>query len=67
MSEPEDHPVDKLAVQRLRKRVEGFAVGLGLDFDAMQQIIERVVADMPFGADDGRLMEARRRLLFATE
>jgi hypothetical protein len=66
MTDPDPPPVDKLAVQRLRRQVKGFAIGLGVDIEAMQQIVEKVVADMPDRDDDDRLMEARKRLLVAT-
>lgn len=67
MTEPEP-PVDKLAVQRLRRQVDGFARGLGVDVETTRQIVEKVVADMMTGRDDDdRLTEARKRLLIATE
>ena len=67
MTEPEPPPVDKLAIQRLRRQVDGFARGLGVDIDVTRQIVEKVVADMPDRDDDQRLMEARKRLLIATD
>jgi hypothetical protein len=67
MNEPEPPPVDRLTVQRLRRQVDEFARGLGVDGEATQQIVEKVVADMPDRSEDDRLMEARKRLLIATE
>lgn len=65
MSETPPGPVDKAAVQRLVRRVDGFARGLGLDGDTMRQIAEGVIADMPSCLDEERVMEARKRLLLA--
>jgi hypothetical protein len=67
MTEPEPLPVDRLAVQRLRGQVDRIARGLGVDVEATRQIVEKVVADMPDRDDNERLMEARKRLLIATE
>lgn len=51
----------------IRRQVDGFARGLGVDVEATRQIAEKAVADMPDRDDDQRLMEARKHLLIATE
>ena len=65
MNEEPSGPIDKAAVQRLVRRVDGFARGLGLDGDTMRRIAEGVIADMPSRSDEERVMEARKRLLLA--
>jgi hypothetical protein len=54
VTEPEPPPVDRLAVQRLCRQVDGFARGLGIDVETTRQIVEKVVADMPDCDDDAR-------------
>ena len=57
--------MDMVAVQRLIRRIEGFARGLGVNGEALRQIAEGVVGDMPDRLDEERLTEARTRLLLA--
>lgn len=66
MSEELSGPVDQAAVNRLLRRLDSFARGLGLDDATARQIAGEVAADIPFGADEERLAEARRRMLTAT-
>jgi hypothetical protein len=67
MSEASPNPIDKAAVQRLMRRVEGFARGLGLDDASARRIVEAVVADMPSRLDEERVAEARVRMITAAE
>lgn len=67
MSEPSAGPVDRAAVQRLMRRVEGFARGLGLDDASARRVVEAVVADMPSRLDEERVAEARVRMISAAE
>ncbi|MGH1574965.1 hypothetical protein ACRAWG_35420 [Methylobacterium sp. P31] len=52
--------------QRLTRRLDGFARGLGLDGATTREIVKKVLADMPTRTDDERLMEARKRMLVAS-
>jgi len=54
------------AAQRLIRRLDGFARGLGLEGAITRKIVEKVLADMPSRTDDERLMEARKRMLMAS-
>jgi hypothetical protein len=54
------------ATQRMMRRLDGFARGLGLDEAATRQIVEKVVADMAMRTDEERLMEARARMIEAS-
>jgi len=53
------------AIQRMMRRLDGFARGLGLDEAATRQIVERIAADMPERTDEERLETARNCLLAA--
>lgn len=67
MSEPSAVPIDRAAVQRLVRRLDGFARGLGMDATTAQQIVESVVADMPSRLDEERAIEARTRMIIAAQ
>ncbi|MCJ2101225.1 hypothetical protein [Methylobacterium sp. E-046] len=67
MNEQEPPPIDRLAIQRVLRRVDGFAPGLRLDDATARRVVEEVITDMPTRTDDDRLMEVRKRLLIATE
>lgn len=61
----EEHNPDPEAIQRLMRRLHGYAQGLGLDDATTRQIVERVIADLP-NADDVHLQaEARQWMLQA--
>lgn len=66
MSDDASGRVDRAAVNRLLNRLNGFAYGLGLDETTARQIAEEVAAAIPFGADEERVVEARKRMLAAT-
>ena len=53
------------AVQRVMRRLDGFARGLGLGEATTRQIVEKVAADMPMRSDEERLVEARARMILA--
>jgi pantoate kinase len=63
VSEATPDLIDEGAVQRLIKRVEGFARGLGLDDASTRRIAEAFVADMPSRLDEEQMVEARTRML----
>ncbi|MBY0251843.1 MAG: hypothetical protein K2X54_10750 [Methylobacterium organophilum] len=48
------------------RRLEGFAVGIGLDEETTRHIVERVITDMPLASDDDRLARARNWMLIAS-
>ena len=64
MSE-EPYSKHEVIVARLVQRLHGYAQGLGLDDNALRQIVERVIADMPDADDVDRLVEARNWMLIA--
>ncbi|MCJ2101040.1 hypothetical protein [Methylobacterium sp. E-046] len=55
----------KAEVQRMMRRLIGFARGLGLDEATIRRIVRQVAADMPSRMDDERLVEARLRMVAA--
>ncbi|KNY21615.1 hypothetical protein [Methylobacterium sp. ARG-1] len=59
-------PADRIAVQHMMRRLDGFARGLGLDEAATRQIVEKVAADMVDQPDEERMMEARNRMIVAS-
>lgn len=54
------------AIQRMMRRLDGFARGLGLDEAATQRIVEQIVAEMPDRDDEARLDAARQRMIVAS-
>jgi hypothetical protein len=66
MSEDLDPLRRQGAVQRMMRRLDGFARGLGLDGAVTRQIVEQVAVDMPAVTDEERLVEARSRMILAT-
>lgn len=66
MSEDPEPPRRQGAIQRMMRRLEGFARGLGLDEAATRQIVEQVDADMPGETDEERSVEARMRMIVAS-
>ncbi len=68
MPEPANSNIkaEAAAIQRLMRRLDGFARGLGLDEPATRQIVEKVAADMPVRSDEERLIEARTRMMEAS-
>lgn len=67
MSEATPNPISEGAVQRLMRRVEGFARGLGLDDASTRRIVEAVVADMLSRLDEECVAEARVRMISPAE
>ena len=65
MSDDAD-PNRQIVIERLMRRLEGFAVGIGLDEETTRHIVERVITDMPLASDDDRLARARNRMLIAS-
>ena len=63
MSEAASGPADQATINRLLRRLDSFASGLGLDDAAARRIAREVVADMPSRLDEERLAEARTRML----
>jgi hypothetical protein len=59
MSEDPEAAYERSATQRMMRRLDGFARGLGLDEAATRQIVEKVAADMAMRTDEERLPEAR--------
>jgi hypothetical protein len=53
-------------VRYMMDRLQAFAHGLGLDEAATQQIVEKVLADMPIRSIQERLTEARARMVGAS-
>ena len=51
--------------QRMMRRLDGLARGLGLYEAATREIVMRIAADMPGRPDKNRLETARRALLAA--
>ncbi len=51
------------AVQRMMRRPDGFARGLGLDEVAPRRIVEQIAAAMPDQDDEARLDAARQRII----
>lgn len=56
----------EIVIERLMKRLEGFAVGIGLDQETTRHIVDRVITDMPLASDDDRLARARNWMLIAS-
>jgi len=56
---------ERAEVQRMMRRLAGFAGGLGLDESATRRIVRQVATDMPSRMEDERLVEARLRLVAA--
>jgi hypothetical protein len=54
------------AAARLMMRLVRFARGLGVDEATIQQIVERVITDMPLRSDEQRLARAHIWLLIAS-
>ena len=52
-------------VQRVMRRLAGFARGPGLDEAITSQTVRQVAADMSSRMDDERLIEARMRMIAA--
>ena len=52
-------------VQRMMRRLTGFAHGLRLDEAVTLRIVRQVAADMSSRMDDERLIEARMRMIAA--
>lgn len=65
MSDDAD-PNREIVIERLMRRLEGFAVGIGLDEETTRHIVERVITDMPLASDDDRLVRARNWMLIAS-
>ncbi|ONF47981.1 hypothetical protein [Methylobacterium radiotolerans] len=65
MSDDAD-PNREIVIERLMRRLEGFAVGIGLDEETTRHIVERVITDMPLASDDDRLARARNWMLIAS-
>ncbi|GAN50737.1 MULTISPECIES: hypothetical protein [Methylobacterium] len=65
MSDDAD-PNREIVIERLMRRLEGFAVGIGLDEEMTRHIVERVITDMPLASDDDRLARARNWMLIAS-
>lgn len=65
MSDDAD-PNRQIVIERLMRRLEGFAVGIGLDEETTRHIVERVITDMPLASDDDRLARARNWMLIAS-
>lgn len=59
-------PNREIVIERLMRRLEGFAVGIGLDEETTRHIVERVITDMPLASDDDRLARARNWMLIAS-
>jgi hypothetical protein len=62
----EADPNREIVIERLMARLEGFAVGIGLDQETTRHIVERVITDMPLTSDDDRLARARNWMLIAS-
>lgn len=56
----------EIVIKRLMKRLEGFAVGIGLDQETTRHIVDRVITDMPLASDKDRLARARNWMLIAS-
>jgi len=56
---------ERAAIQRMMRRLNGFARGLSLDEAATRKIVEQVVADMPERSDEEHLIAARHRMIMA--
>lgn len=65
MSDDAD-PNREIVIERLMRRLEGFAVGIGLDEETTRHIVERVITDMPLASDDDRLARAPNWMLIAS-
>lgn len=65
MSDDTD-PDREIVIERLMKRLEGFAVGIGIDQETTRHIVDRVLTDMPFASDEDRLARARDWMLIAS-
>lgn len=65
MSDEAD-PNREIVIERLMKRLEGFAVGIGIDQETTRHIVDRVITDMPFAPDEDRLARARNWMLIAS-
>ncbi|MBN4094633.1 MULTISPECIES: hypothetical protein [unclassified Methylobacterium] len=65
MSDDAEAAHKQAAIQRMMRRLDGFARGLGLDEAATREIVMRIAADMPERSDEDRLESARRCLLTA--
>lgn len=63
MSGEASGPADQAAINRLLRRLDGFARGLEPDDAAARRIARDIVADMPSRLDEERLAEARTRML----
>lgn len=66
MSEASETIRHQASVQRMMRRLEGFAHGLGLDEAATREIVEKIAIDMPVRTDEERLIEARLRMVKAS-
>lgn len=62
----EADPDREIVIERLMERLEGFAVGIGLDEETTRHIVERVITDMPLTSDEDRLVRARNWMLIAS-
>ena len=56
---------ERAEVQRILRRLAGFARGLGLDEAVTLMIVRQVAVDMSSRMDDERLIEARMRMIAA--
>ena len=63
MSDDPEATHERAVIQRMMRRLDGFARGLGLDDATARRIVEQVLADMPVHTDEERLTEARHRLI----
>jgi hypothetical protein len=65
MSDDPEATHERAAIQRIMRRLDAFARGLGLDDATTRLIAERVVADLPDADDIKRQVETRHRMLQA--
>ncbi|WCS27758.1 hypothetical protein LOK46_13340 [Methylobacterium sp. NMS14P] len=59
-------PNREIVIERLMDRLEGFAVGIGLDRDTTRRLVDRVITDMPLTPDEDRLARVRNWMLIAS-
>jgi hypothetical protein len=62
----EADPNREIVIERLMKRLERFAVGIGLDQETTRHIVDRVITDMPLATADDRLARTRNWMLIAS-
>ncbi|MBY0252893.1 MAG: hypothetical protein K2X54_16190 [Methylobacterium organophilum] len=65
MSDDPETVRERVTIQHMMRRLDGFARGLGLDEAATRRIVEQVAADMAMRSDEERMVEARSRIILA--